>query len=747
MTKHSRHIRFTILHACLAAAFGSALAAESAKEGGEAGKRSVDEGAPQVVTVTALRRKEKMQDVPLAVSALTEGVIEKSGIDKVDDYVSRLPGVRFSREASQSSFSIRGIATGIGAGVAASPVGVYVDDYPMYDSWARSASPDQRVFDVERIELLRGPQGTLFGATTLSGALRIITNKPNLKQFEAKAEASVASIDGGGNDRSLSAMINQPLSASAALRLVVYDRNDAGWVDNPVRGVSDANSGRTSGGRIALKLQPSPQLSILATLSQQKTAQKDSQLSYYSPPAGKSEDEWKSVLPTGLTDGKLNVGSLVADYDMGWASLNVTAIHGRDTSEYYADNTPISALFGANVPTLALTFGNDSRSDTLEARLTSRDDGRFRYLLGAYYNKRQRDFRQNVLQDALVPRVGTNRIYLTSGANETTETAVFGEGTWRLDKQWSVTAGARVFSDEYHFVSNISGLLNLPTAPLKEFLTDARNKASAITPRFSLVYQPSAQTTTYATAARGYRFGLTNYYVGTQTNIPLQYRSDRLWNYELGLKHSGMGGRLVSNSALYYIDWSDIQMAFRNSSGQGYTANAGNARSYGVESEISFRPNATWELYGAFAFGVAELTEGNPGVMRRAASARGPAVWGTLKGDRLPGSPKGTAAAGMQLNVGSVLDGTGYVRIDQVYVGPSYVDFMKEGSLKIGDYGQTNIRFGYLRYPYEVIVFIHNALNSRGVTAAVPNADVLYLTDGAYRIKPAAVGVTWRAQF
>ena len=182
-----------------------------------------DEAASTDIVVTAQKRSERLQDVPLSVSAFSEKAIEDQGIKSIQDYASRSAGVRFAQEGTQSSISMRGISTSTVTQLTAPTAGVYIDDYPVYDTWYRFTSPDLCIFDVERIEVLRGPQGMLYGATSLAGSVRIITNKPDLGATGAKFEGTLSGTAGGGANADLNAMINLPLATDKlGLRAVGY---------------------------------------------------------------------------------------------------------------------------------------------------------------------------------------------------------------------------------------------------------------------------------------------------------------------------------------------------------------------------------------------------------------------------------------------------------------------------------------------------------------------------------------------
>ncbi|MDB5713918.1 MAG: TonB-dependent receptor [Sphingomonadales bacterium] len=698
------------------------------------------------IVVTAQRRSEKLQEVPLSITAITEVNIEKSGIKSFEDYASRVAGLHLSRDSSQSTFTIRGISSSAGGDTTSATAGLYLDDYPLYDTWFRFSSPDVRIFDVQRIEVLRGPQGTLYGATSLSGSIRIITNKPDLDNIHGKAEVTGSTTKGGDASYDVDGMINVPIVAGkVAIRAVGYVRKDGGYVDNTVVGEKNTNEQRTAGGRLYLRVQPNETLNLLASVTYQHDAQDDQSATLYFPPADGSKTEWNgSVL--NATKSSLLVTTLNADQEIGGGNLSLTGIYAQNKSRNNFDATTTVFLFGGGMAPTAETRPSNSNTKIAEVRYTSDANKPFRFVLGAYYNSRYRDFRQGASQATLIPIWGTASIYDVYADQRATEIAAFGEGTWKFAPKWEATVGVRVFRNSYHFNGVISGLLNNLFDPLTPQLTNVSNNQSSYTPRFSLSYKPVQGLNLYATASKGYRFGLTNYNSGMGGNVPLPYKSDTLWNYEVGAKASMWGGRVTFNNSLYYINWSNIQLPFRNANGQVYVTNAGDARSYGLESELSFRPNRAFELNAALSVGKAEMTRGNPNVVRRAASIRGPQIIGVQKGDRLPGSQQLSASGGIQYNIRDLGPGDAYIRVDDIYVGASYVDFIKQGSLETGDYNLVNVRVGYKTNRYEVTAFASNVFDKGGIVSAVPNADLLG-TDAAFRVRPRTIGVTFRVNY
>lgn len=706
--------------------------------------RTVDADAGTDIVVTAQKRSERLQNVPLSVSAFSEKAIEDQGIRSIQDYASRSAGVRFAQEGTQSSISVRGISTSTVAQLTAPTAGVYIDDYPVYDTWYRVTSPDLRIFDVERIEVLRGPQGTLYGATSLAGSVRIITNKPNIDSAGAKFEGTLSGTAGGGTNADLNAMINVPVVADKlGMRVVAYARKDPGYVDNVVQGQKNVDDRRTYGGRFYLRAQPNETLNVLATVTYQHDAQDDSPATYYAPPPGRNVDEFESLVPT-RTRSSLFFATLSGDQELGGGNLSLTATYGENRSKNFLDWSQFAGLLGAYQPTVVYQ-PSVSKTKIVELRYTSSSSGPIRYVLGAYYNTRGRSLRQQANQSALIPRFGTDRIYSVLARQTASEMALFGEATWRFASKWEATAGLRVFQNKYDFYADVSGLLNSTSRPLVNFNTALKNNESDYTPRFSLSYRPNPDLNIYATISKGYRFGLTNYNSGASAGTPLTYKSDTLWNYEGGIKATLFGGRGTLNTSAYYIDWSDIQLSFRNANNQTYVTNAGNARSYGLESEFNFRVARSFQLNGAATVGRAEITEDNPGIVRVQGSIRGPTVYGIRRGDRLPGSSTFSASGGAEYTQQGLGAGEGFVRIDDVYVGPAYVDFVSTNSLKIGGYNLVNLRVGYREPNFEVTAFVNNVFGSDGIANAIPNVNLFTRVDAAYRVRPRTVGLTIRA--
>lgn len=696
------------------------------------------------VIVTAQRRSERLRDVPLSIAVVTGESIKQQGISSLEDVTSRIAGVGTSRDGTQSSFSIRGIQSSAGSDPTSATAGLYIDDYPLYDTWFRFSTPDPRMVDIERIEVLRGPQGTLYGATSLSGSIRIITNKPDLGRYEAQLSSSLADTASGAGSYDLSGVVNIPLvDGIAALRAVAYSREDGGYVDNPLQGRTDTNTQHTQGGRLALRVRPDDSLNLLASVSYQRSRQDDQSATLYSPPPGASPLQWRSWLPSRVQSDLL-IASLNAEKQTSRGVVSLTGVYGRNDTKGRFDATPAVFLFGGGLSPTLEDRPSLSTTKILEARYASDANKQVRFVVGAYYNSRFRKFRQDASAPSLVAVGGTPYVYQTYGDQRSVEYAVFGESTVAFSDRVEGTLGLRVFRNAYHFYGDTKGLIISLADPLTSQITDASNNSTSYIPRVSLSYKLTPNANLYATASKGYRFGLTNYNSDSRNSIPLPYKSDTLWNYEIGEKASFLDGKASANLALYYIAWSDLQLPFRNASNLIYTTNAGDARSYGLEVEASFRPVRSLELNAAVSVGDAQITRGNPNVVRRGASARGPAVIGIVKGDRLPGSQAFNASVGVQHTWQDVGRGDVFVRADDIYAGSSYSDFMKDGALKAGGYNLVNLRIGYRTRQFELVAYVDNLTNSDGIVSALSNADLLG-ADAAFRVRRRTLGVTFRA--
>ncbi|NEX91803.1 TonB-dependent receptor [Caulobacter sp. 17J65-9] len=568
------------------------------------------DGASDVgeVIVTATRRNERLQDVPLSVTAFSQKELTAKGIVGYEGLARETPGVVLNRaSANFNNFTARGIATnGYGANLQ-STVAVYIDELPI-STIGNTTVLDPNLYDVERVEFLRGPQGTLFGSGSLSGALRILTKKPDLDEFDASMLVDLGLV---GEDSSLrqryNAMVNVPIvDDKLALRVVGFYRDEEGYIDNLGTGIKNSNTLKDWGYRANLLWQPTDRLSIKFLASYENSNPEDASL--VNPALGL--DKRISDRPD-LYVGELTSYNATVDYQFNGAHFTSSTTQSQFDQKFYVD---LAGTFGG-----AIAFGLDAdgyqNTFVEEMRLASDPGGKWDWVLGGFYLKRRHDvdyfYRSTPEYLAAhgitgLPDEYYQRQYMHFNSHEK---AVFGELAYHFNDQWWLTGGLRYGSTDaqgfteggynsyylYYAINHFSGpLAILPIAPAAGVV--AKEKGPSW--KLSLSYKPSANLTTYATVSTGFRTPVVNGLRGSVSLvnpadivIPDGASSDDLTNYEIGAKGRWFDGKLSGSVAAYWIDWSNIQVqANRVSDSVQFATNIGGAVSKGLEAELVARP-------------------------------------------------------------------------------------------------------------------------------------------------------------
>ena len=681
------------------------------------------------IVVTAQKRSELLQDVPFGISAITNNELERSGANAAQDYLAEVPGVHYSSTgAGRSAIIIRGISTeGDTFNNLQRTVEVYLDDLPLLDRFSPWTAPDIGSFDIERVEVLRGPQGTLFGSGALGGAIRLITTKPDLTGYHAKIELGAATTQGGADSNNVSGMINMPLiEDELAIRVVGYHRRDGGWVDNLTRDQKNVNGGLEEGGRAIVEYHPVEALKIqLSTLDDQEKLN-DSPKVFSDSAAGPS-DQWNGIIPE-RSSARYRIDNLTMDYDFGPATLTSISTYARQDSFLATDF--VSALAPILNTSLDPNANNDyvvhnSHRYAEELRLASNGKTTLQWTIGAFYMNYQQDAAQvwDVGPPATLLRDDT---ILTSNR----EAALFGEATDHLTDALSLTAGARWFDSRFssETLSNPAAIITAP-APLLS------TRDHAVTPKYSISYYPARDVLLYATASEGYRIGQVNFSYGADPRIPKGFGPDSLWNYEVGIKSQWLDRRLTANGAVYYIDWNNIQLtrALVTAAGfpQNYEDNGGTAVIKGLEGELTARPSDAFEIGSSLSYNDGKLKSVLPGV-------------GLLPGATLPGTPEFNATVHVQEMFNLGRDLSGYLRLDHQYVGKIYFDIENSAYARSDSYNKVDVRFGVLRKNYEFVFYVNNLLDNQSIISRG------YLVPGnpfGYTLQPRTLGLTARASY
>lgn len=415
--------------------------AQGVEEQESASSPTEGEARQERIIVTATRREESLQDVPLAVTAWQQEALSEKGIVSYDGLARETPGIVLNQPtANFNTITTRGIATnGYGANLQAATA-IYINELPI-SSNGNSTILDPTLYDVERVEVLRGPQGTLFGANSLSGAVRILTKAPNPKEFEASALVDYGLTDGDALRQRYNGMVNVPLiEDEMALRVVGFYRDEDGWVDNVGTGIDGANSLESIGGRAHLLWEPTSSFDIGLLVIHEDNKPADSGLT--NPDRG---DYVRFTERPDLFQSNFTSYNLTANYEMDWATLTSSSTYSNIDGKFIVD---LAGTFNQAIPFALDAVGYDENF-VQEARLSSADGGDWDWIVGGFYFNKRRDidydYRSSIefLQARNLTGLPNEYYQSYSGYFDAIESAAFGELTYRFSDQFWVTGGLR----------------------------------------------------------------------------------------------------------------------------------------------------------------------------------------------------------------------------------------------------------------------------------------------------------------
>ncbi len=652
----------------------------------------------QEVIVTANRSgAESLQNVAMAISVVNPTVVDRAGLGNMSDLAKFTPSLSINEGAPGfNKFDMLGLSTGAYRTSDTSDrslVAVYLDDTPIS---VQGQTPDLRVYDLERVEILRGPQGTLYGDSSMAGTIRFVTAKPSLNSTFGTLETTGAETEHGGASYSLRGTFNTPLiEDKLAIRGAFYQGQDGGYINNiGLRAKKDANLNNSTQARLAVRWTPTTKLTVdLSATFEQSHAYGlntvDSGLPAYTYSSNSAEG----------TRDSFQLYQVNLDYDLGFAdAISATSYTWRrigfnwspdDQIGYFFANyygLPLSTtqfpLFNApstynqqisnETPAQHYEIDNKIKDVMQEFRLVSKNNGPVKWTVGVFYDSQTRNLYQddpvagfdtlsyenyfgapyntpNGLYNSKTVDAAFNANDIFSGLQNETDTqiAVFTDDTWHVTKKLDLTAGVRYFdySEKYYlFESGVYGVIN--HAPLT---LNAKQAANGFNPRFNASYHVADDLMVYAEAAKGFRYGGANQPVPIGTtgvagqcasnlasyglnSAPLTFGPDHLWDYTLGEKAKLDGGRLTLNADVYYINWSDVQTRLLLNCSYFFTENAGSITSQGLEAESTFRVTPELTVSGSFSYNDSHATGNIP-------------TAGAFNGDQSPYSPNWIASA------------------------------------------------------------------------------------------------------
>jgi iron complex outermembrane recepter protein len=574
---------------------------------GDGAARVANEGKLEEVIVTAQKREERLKDVPISMSVLGGEALDKSAVQGVSDALRRVPGVGVIEAAAgggNAQLIVRG-ATNPPTFAGTSPVAYYVDSIP-FGFVRHSLVPDANVYDLERVEVLRGPQGTLYGAGGAAGVVRVLTKDADPSAFELKARTSVSTTeDSDGVSYRGDMTVNMPVvDDRLAVRATVGYNESAGWIDAPTR--KDINDSELTNFRLRIKAHPTEDLSIGLLAWQSRT---DSGALALSDETGRFNSD--IGMPS---SNDFDAYGATVNYQFSSFTVTSTTSYIEYLNEFLQD---LSFLLGSGT---TIKPEHSSRVFSQEVVLNSASDGPWEWSLGVFY----RDAEDHTVQTLFRPTVTS----LNNKFRDASESyAVFGELHRRfLSDQLKLTVGLRQFHDDRIMETEVPIVIN-----------DA-STSEALTPRAVLSWFPSRDLTLYASYAQGYRSGLSQSpnALAAIPSFPAA-KPDKLHNFEIGTKGSFLDQRLTLEAALYYIDWQDIQQVLTVFFPSGLfgagIVNGVSASGPGVELSLSAEVVKGLSLGASFSWNDlafdADVVSGTSLVF--------------VKGERMPSSPEYTA--------------------------------------------------------------------------------------------------------
>jgi len=704
------------------------------------------------VTVTAQKRQERLQDVPLPVTAVNADSLLESNQIRLQDYSTRVPALSVTPGYTGApTLAIRGITTGSGGGNPT--VAVVVDDVAFGSSThlgGGSAVPDFDPSDLSRIEVLRGPQGTLYGASSVGGLIKFVTVDPSTDRVSGRVQGGLSGVKNGAEmGYNIRGSVNVPVTESFAIRASAFTRRDPGYIDDPTLGIDGVNKTDVQGARLSSLWQVSDAVSLKVSALYQNMQADGSSLVYAQP--GLGDLEQSAPRGSGAYTGEMQAYSAILEAQLGTGELTSLTGYNVNRIDASLDFTPIfgpltenglGGFPGFGTPGTSIVDRNRAKKFTQELRYTFATGAQLDWLLGAFYTDEDAPYSESILAlDVPTGNVVGSWLY-TPYPTTYKEWAAFADLTVHVTDRFDVQFGARESENRQTYSSAYVG----PYAPVflgqpSPFIpASGRTTANAFTYLVTPTLKVAPELMVYARLASGYRPG------GPNTNSTLNpvpdYAPDRTLNYELGLKGSTLEHRLSFDASVYYIDWQDIQLQVLDPNlGVSTYINGSRARSQGIELSIEARPFASMVLGAWAAFNEAELTEDFPPTGTNNAVG--------LSGDRLPNSPRFSGAVTIEQEFALAGELTGFIGGSVSYVGDRKDVFASifaatPARQDLPAYARTDLRGGLKRDTWSLNVFVTNLTDRRGlVTGGLGSTNPIAYT----YIQPRTGGISFTKTF
>jgi len=685
------------------------------------------------VVVTATKRgASTLTDTPMAIQAISGDALTNAGIEEFGDYARRITGLSFEDNGpGDKKIILRGMnSTG------AATTALYFDEMVITGGNGQDGGgrqPDLKLVDMERIEVLKGPQGTLYGASSMSGTIRMITKKPNLEGLEVKAAIKAESTSGGDMLYGIDTIVNVPLSEQAAIRGVIYTRDGGGYVDNLHFGEDNINSEEVAGGRLSFLWQTDTVTFNLMGLHQQLDSDGSS---WYFPFVGENQvsnhnrtpwseeiDALSASMEIGLNSGSVSLSASQIQREILFLQPATRKfcflVTGSDGCKTQQESESLDAW------RTALIQPQEKAITSFEARYSSDWESPFQMVAGVYYSEEKNDFRSTITRiDAQgINAQGVSSIILDRSTDSGSEQkAIFTEMSYDLTDRLTVLGGLRYFEIESEQVGQTHTAF-FGGAGSGSPAVNADSDDDGVTLKLNVAYDLSNDSLIYASYSEGFRTGGVNEPdFANDPARPKGYESDSLESYEFGIKSTALEGRLNYEVAAYFMQWDDIQTRRILASSQ-FLGNSGSADILGLEIGGQLLLGEAWTIGTGLTFTQAELSEDDD----LSVSNRG------LEGDRIPYVPSfsGNIFAEYEWSL-DFCDCDAVLHGDVSYVGESYSALNSTSPVyrKFGDYTLANMRAVItVAEKYTYALYVNNLLDEHGrvtgyLDAARPDAIV-----------------------
>jgi iron complex outermembrane receptor protein len=677
--------------------------------------------------VTATKRPASVSRLPASVTVISRDQIELTGAADVAQTTGQLSGVLTTNLGpGRDKLILRGLSDGAFTGRARSTVGSYLDDAPVNYN---APDPDLRLVDIERIEVVRGPQGALYGSGSLSGVYRIVTRKPDMTAPAFGIEGQTASTDGGAPSNEVEGYANLPLFRDvAAVRVVGYRDVQGGFIDNASLRLSNVDRTTREGGRMALRVQPNDAWQVDLSLTAQRLRSNDTQ---YTTPG---------VAPTarrsGVREGHKNdfaEAALTVRGELGWATVRSSAalIDHVFSSQYDASDPTLLSDFGASAQDLGV-YSERTRINmlALDTVLRSSRPGDLSWLIGVYGIATIE--KTPTALDIQSTRSPLEQVYSEHRRDRVREAAVYGEITYQFRPSWTASFGGRLFSSDVKTVANI--VAQPPGGVTRDFA--GSEGFQGFSPKLSLQYEFASGGMVYGLFSEGYRpggFNTSGFLFPFRSGRTI-FKPDRLRNYELGWKSQLFEKRLALRTAAFFDQWTDIQTDQYRPSGLPFTGNAGDADVRGLEAEVSYDFDFGLSLQASGLWAASKITRPNP-------------EFAAALIDTLPGVPK--ISGGVVAVYQRTLPRNLTLRLvgETSYVGGSALSFDAATPRQMGEYARTKLSAQVAGRDWSATVFVTNPENARGDTFAYGNPFTFGQVRQSTPQRPRTVGLRLAANY